>query len=165
MTPAQTVSEGRSHEDTCAGTHTPAVWLGEQPARGASQPWLGCDSKASGSVRDGCLTSLVSGGCPPQQAGASQVQSPVQRALQTPRAKPWLCQTTSLNPQVFRAGSFCGRTAESWPARAGTAAWACTSEDLMEPSQNFICWQKERKAAQMAAQPQCPAASTHRGSL
>lgn len=38
VTPAQTVSEGRSREDTRTGTHIPAARLGERPAQGASQP-------------------------------------------------------------------------------------------------------------------------------
>lgn len=40
---------------------------------------------------------------------------------------------------------------------AGTAAWACTREDLTEPSQNFVCRQKKgRNAAQGAGQPSTP---------
>lgn len=46
-----------------------------------------------------------------------------------------LAVPTSLNPWIFWASSSHGHTAESWLVPGSTAAWACTSKDLMDPSQ------------------------------
>jgi len=82
----------------CAGMHAPAAWLGEQ--RASHGQAVTAKPVAPFGMGRVCPASWASGSSPLEQAGASQVQSHIWRALQTPRAEPWPYQTTSLNPQV-----------------------------------------------------------------
>lgn len=103
-----------------------------------------------------CSASLASRSCPLEQAEVSQVQSSIPKALLIPRTKPCPCQTITLNPQVFHAGSFHDHTAESWPVSADTATWAGTNDALTEPSQHFMCWPKGKEAGQTAGHSNTP---------
>lgn len=81
-----------------------------------------------------------SGICLLEQKGASLLQSPIQRALQNQRAiqPPW-------TPRVSGTAAFMATNrARIWLVHPGMAAWACTSEALMESSQNFPCRKKGR---------------------